>query len=121
MTVRRFAYLVGAIPVAGAAVWIVAFPRDRGPDEIDLASLSVPILTTEEQAGCKLFNTNCTVYQGDNAVGSDQGPLLVHRIYGPSHHGDVTFVLATKWGVPAHQLRFGNMTAVEGASDENVL
>lgn len=120
MTTRRFKYL-GIIAALVAVVWIGIAPRDRSPGDVDLAALSIPELTTEERAGQTLFAANCAACHGANAVGSDQGPPLVHRIYEPSHHGDMAFVLAAKRGVRAHHWRFGNMPAVEDISEEEVL
>ena len=39
-------------------------------------------------------------------------PPLVHRIYEPSHHGDMAFVLAARNGVRAHHWPFGDMPPV---------
>lgn len=120
MTTRRFAYL-GIIAALVAVVWIGIAPRDRSPGDVDLATLSIPELTTEERVGQTLFAANCAACHGENAAGSDQGPPLVHRIYESSHHGDMAFVLAAKQGVRAHHWRFGNMPAVEDVSEEEVL
>lgn len=39
------------------------------------------------------------------------GPPLVHKIYEPSHHGDMSFIMAVRNGVRAHHWRFGDMPA----------
>jgi len=81
----------------------------------------VPDLTSEQEAGRVLFDANCATCHGPNASGSYQGPPLVHRIYEPSHHGDMAFLLAARQGVRAHHWRFGNMPAIDGVSEDEVV
>ena len=47
-------------------------------------------------------------------------PLLVHKIYEPSHHGDEAFQRAVALGVQAHHWPFGNMAAIEGLTRADV-
>ena len=47
-------------------------------------------------------------------------PPLVHKIYEPNHHGDLSFQLAAKNGVRAHHWPFGNMPPIEGVSENEV-
>jgi mono/diheme cytochrome c family protein len=72
----------------------------------------LPDPTPQQEGGRALFETNCAVCHGENAAGSDQGPTLVHRIYEPSHHGDMAIMLAARQGVRAHHWLFGNTPAV---------
>jgi len=74
----------------------------------------------EPSKGEVLFGRNCAVCHGDKAAGSDKGPPLVHRIYEPSHHGDMAFLLAVRNGSRAHHWNFGDMPPVEGVSDADV-
>lgn len=67
-----------------------------------------------------MFNQRCAVCHGQNATGSTQGPPLVHRIYEPGHHSDMSFLLAVRRGVRAHHWRFGNMAPVPGLSEADV-
>ena len=46
---------------------------------------------------------------GVNALGTEQGPPLLHDIYNPGHHSDMAFYRAVQSGVPQHHWRFGNM------------
>ena len=60
------------------------------------------------------FNAVCAACHGANAAGQDGvAPSFVHRIYEPSHHGDMAFVLAARNGVRAHHWPFGNMPPIE--------
>ena len=121
MNSRSVAYGLAGLAVVGVIGWSIVSPRGSNPNDIKLASLTLPDLTPEQEDGRALFGRHCADCHGENAAGSDQGPPLVHRIYESSHHGDMAFVLAAKQGVRAHHWRFGNMPAVDGVSDEDVL
>lgn len=71
-------------------------------------------------AGKKLFASNCTQCHGENAMGTNQGPPLVHQIYEPGHHGNASFVIAVARGVRAHHWDFGNMPAIPDLSIEEI-
>ena len=71
-------------------------------------------LTETARRGQASFSENCAACHGPDASGLDgAGPPLVHKIYEPSHHADVSFFLAVEQGVRAHHWRFGNMPPVE--------
>src|SRR3990170_65951 len=59
--------------------------------------------------GQRLFDDNCARCHGAHAAGTDSGPPLVHLIYEPNHHADMSFQRAVALGVAAHHWRFGNM------------
>ncbi|RSK32309.1 c-type cytochrome [Rhodovulum iodosum] len=101
------------------AFWYAQRPGGDVSGEIDLATLTIPDLTEDQASGKALFDRNCAACHGANANGSDQGPPLVHRVYEPSHHGDMAFLLAATRGVRAHHWRFGNMPAVEGVTNDD--
>ena len=44
----------------------------------------------------------------------------MHRIYEPSHHADIAFQLAVKYGTRQHHWSFGDMKPVEGVSPDGV-
>jgi mono/diheme cytochrome c family protein len=73
---------------------------DPGPAPAELAE------------GERRFEQSCARCHGLQAVGTDAGPPLIHIVYEPSHHGDVAFQRAAKFGVPAHHWTFGNMPPV---------
>lgn len=69
--------------------------------------------------GADLFATHCAACHGDGALGSNQGPPLIHRIYEPSHHSDLAFYRAAALGVHQHHWEFGDMPPVAGVSGED--
>ena len=70
-------------------------------------------------AGEELFNANCSVCHGMNAVGTNQGPPLVDGLYHPGHHSDFSFRNAISEGVRQHHWLFGNMPPAAGVSSED--
>lgn len=69
--------------------------------------------------GIELFAANCAGCHGADALGSDRGPPLIHRIYEPSHHSDLAFYRAIALGVHQHHWEFGDMAPVPGLSGED--
>lgn len=115
---RRALYLGLALVLAVAAAWLSMGDRNAGPD---LANLAIPAFTEAEQEGRTHFEANCATCHGPNATGTEQGPPLVHIIYEPGHHADITFTRAVSLGVRAHHWRFGDMPAIEGVPEEEVI
>jgi len=111
---------IGVI-AALAAGWYTLSGDSGEPAPTGSDAIVVPVLTTEQETGRILFDANCAACHGSNASGSDQGPPLVHRIYEPSHHGDMAFVLAARQGVRAHHWRFGNMPAIDSVTEDEVV
>ena len=111
---------IGTI-VAIAAGWFILQEGKEGPRQGETAALMLPDLSPEQQTGRALFDANCTACHGQNALGSDRGPPLLHRIYEPSHHSDLAFLLAVRKGVRAHHWKYGNMPAIDGISDNEVV
>lgn len=91
-------------------------------DGAPIAQVRVPAsFTANAQIGNRIFDAKCSVCHGTNAAGQNGvAPPLVHKIYEPSHHGDMAFVLAAKNGVRAHHWKFGNMPRIEGITDGEV-
>jgi mono/diheme cytochrome c family protein len=115
-------YLLLAI-LAAAAVAIYAFyrPTQEPGSGPAMVNVTVPELTETAKQGQQLFNANCAQCHGRNAAGQNGvAPPLVHKFYEPSHHGDISFHRAAKFGVRAHHWRFGNMPPVEGIKDDDV-
>lgn len=78
-------------------------------------------LTAQGADGERAFAANCASCHGENAAGRDGiAPPLVHKIYEPSHHGDMSFVIAVRNGVRAHHWSFGGMPPVEGVTDSEI-
>jgi len=78
-------------------------------------------LSPDAQIGKRGFEAKCAVCHGVNAAGQNGiAPPLIHRIYEPGHHSDVSILLAVRNGVRAHHWRFGNMLPVKGLTDADV-
>ncbi|GAA3876712.1 cytochrome c [Celeribacter arenosi] len=120
--------IVGAAVVAGLAGWLTFAQKPQEPVAVvasqndALVQVSLPdSLSDQEQIGKRAFDAVCAACHGVNAAGRDGvGPPLVHKIYEPSHHGDMSFYLAAENGVRAHHWRFGNMPAQTGLSRADV-
>lgn len=110
--------LVSLVLLAGAAImmWNIFKPTDNGAR----VSVTVPELSEIATQGKRLFDGNCATCHGVVASGTDTGPPLVHRIYEPNHHGDMSFQLAVRNGVRPHHWRYGNMAPVPGLTEEDV-
>jgi len=72
-------------------------------------AIIIPQLSPDAKVGKVGFRNYCIECHGQNASGTDKGPPLVHRIYTPSHHSNVSFVRAVTLGVRQHHWLFGNM------------
>jgi cytochrome c len=71
--------------------------------------------------GKRGYDAVCAACHGANGQGRDGiAPPLVHRIYEPSHHGDMAFLLAVRQGVRAHHWQFGDMPPIAGLTDDDV-
>ena len=112
------------VAIAAGAYFILGNPQDPARVEVagtNIVDVIVPDLSAGAKMGETIFNAKCAVCHGDNAAGVDgAGPPLVHKIYEPSHHGDMAFMLAPRRGVQAHHWRFGNMAPVEGLTDADI-
>lgn len=131
----RLTVHLGALSVLTAVTMLLIAACGGGDQEDDAASQThdahdaastavVEVVAGEHSetglAGKKLFAANCTQCHGENAMGTNQGPPLVHAIYEPGHHGNASFVIAVARGVRAHHWDFGNMPAVEGLSIDEI-
>jgi len=73
------------------------------------STIIVPQLSPDAKKGEVAFGSYCIECHGQNASGTDKGPPLVHRIYTPSHHSNVSFVRAVTLGARQHHWLLGNM------------
>ncbi len=87
-----------------------------------LVSVTLPdSLSPEAQLGKRAFEAVCAACHGQNGAGrAEAGPPLIHKIYEPSHHGDMAFQLAAAQGVRAHHWRFGDMPAQPQVTQSDV-
>ena len=93
-------------------------PAGGAVDTAGLRALPVP---AEFRRGAALFQASCASCHGEAALGTDQGPPLVHIVYEPNHHADISFVMAAERGVRAHHWRFGDMPPRPEVSREEVM
>ncbi|WP_236545384.1 c-type cytochrome [Tropicimonas marinistellae] len=78
-------------------------------------------LSADATLGKTVYDEKCVSCHGTNAAGQwGIAPPLVHKIYKPSHHGDMAFQLAARTGVRAHHWSFGSMPPVEDISDTEI-
>lgn len=120
-------HMVGLLAAALASVaYYVTQAGQSGPGAPAqgeaMAQVTLPEeLSQKAQVGEKTFNAVCADCHGHNAAGkAGNGPPLIHKIYEPSHHGDMAFYMAVQNGVRAHHWRFGNMPAQEGLTRTDV-
>ena len=90
------------------------------PQAATESSTSGPDPSEMARAGEVLFNRNCSTCHGIGAVGTNQGPPLLDRVYHPGHHPDASFRNAVRNGVQSHHWNFGDMLPVPGVSAEEV-
>lgn len=76
-------------------------------------------LPAELVRGRDVFTARCTQCHGKLALGTEQGPPLVHIYYEPNHHADIAFERAIAFGVQPHHWDFGPMPPVDGVSPDD--
>jgi mono/diheme cytochrome c family protein len=115
-----------ALVLIGGWWGFLRLPANQGQVDVaagdPLATVIVPAsLTAREQLGLTAFTAKCADCHGANGAGrAGIAPPLVHKIYEPSHHGDMAFELAVRNGVRAHHWPFGNMPPVEGLTGADI-
>lgn len=104
------------VPVALLLTGITAYWVVRG-----IESPEAPIPTAKVSAlGQATYLRHCAACHGTAAAGTETGPPLVHRIYEPSHHADLSFQRAIIYGVQQHHWSFGDMPAISGVEMDEV-
>ncbi|MEZ5853046.1 MAG: cytochrome c [Hyphomicrobiaceae bacterium] len=106
---RLFSPSTWVIGVLVLGLGLAIFQSTSGTTHKAIVDVSVPRLSTAALGGQVLFTQNCAACHGVNAAGSDKGPPLVHDIYNPGHHSDISFQRAAQYGVQQHHWSFGNM------------
>jgi mono/diheme cytochrome c family protein len=105
-----------SLAIAGAGACAPQAARIDPPDAADPAAAAPapsrppspepPALLVE---GRDLFDLHCAECHGSGGFGTTQGPPMVHDIYRPGHHADISFHLAVQRGVRSHHWNFGDM------------
>lgn len=124
--------IVGSLGAFGFKLMSPPSPVGHSMEQPDLSAIkegeqivqvALPsALSDDAKLGKRFFEAKCAVCHGANAAGKKgTAPPLVHKIYEPSHHSDVAFVLAAQNGVRAHHWKFGNMPQIEGITKGEVM
>ncbi|MBL4692472.1 MAG: cytochrome c [Magnetovibrio sp.] len=71
--------------------------------------VKLPALNLTEKRGEAAFNKNCAACHGERAIGTEQGPPFLNRVYVPGHHGNQAFFQAIKTGTTQHHWPYGDM------------
>ena len=118
---NRTTLLIAAIPVILLIAVLMRPDQQVGGSGQPIVRVTVPTLSAVAKTGETLFNANCATCHGANAAGQEGiAPPLIHKIYEPGHHSDISFHRAAKYGVRAHHWRFGNMPPVPGITTSEV-
>lgn len=72
----------------------------------------------DAEQGKQLFRQHCARCHGETGKGMNLGPPLVHEVYRPGHHHDLSFHWAVKDGVKQHHWKFGNMPPIPAVSPQ---
>ena len=109
-------------PIDGPPPSAVEEP-EAAPTPGDGAQLRTPAApdVAVQVAGLAPFMEFCGECHGEQALGTDEGPPLVHQLYEPNHHADGAFVLAARQGSPQHHWNFGNMPPAQLVSDSDLI
>lgn len=113
-------YAVLAVLVAGMLVISYQFIRTQHPGMSPSIQVQLPQLSSTATKGEQAFNANCLQCHGRNASGTEKGPPLIHDIYNPGHHADLSFSFAVKRGVRQHHWPYGDMPAQPQVSDDQI-
>lgn len=104
-----------------ASLWLFSSNSVDPNNGKPMVEVKVPSDLADVAEGRLAFDENCASCHGKNASGlNGNGPPLIHKIYEPGHHGDMSFVLAAKNGTRAHHWKFGNMPPVEDITDNEI-
>ncbi len=118
--IRLIVVLVLAGLTGAAVIWLLVRGSTSEQSLTHQVAVNVPQLSGAAASGKVVFDRNCVACHGANAGGGPGGPPLVHKIYEPGHHADISFVLAVKNGVRQHHWSFGSMPPIPGVSEAEV-
>lgn len=98
--------------------------KNAGEDPVidsSMVDVVIPDLSKIEKSGEDNFLKYCAACHGIGGAGQKGvAPPLIHKIYEPSHHGDIAFYYAAERGVRSHHWPFGNMPPVKGIKKTEV-
>ncbi|PJE25642.1 Cytochrome c [Pseudooceanicola antarcticus] len=114
---------LGAYAVTRSSEQIAPVQETTAPEDgAPMVAVTLPdTLSSEGTMGKRAFDAVCADCHGDNAAGKmGIAPPLIHKIYEPSHHGDMAFQMAAANGVRAHHWQFGDMPPQPGVTRADV-
>ncbi|MFC4670769.1 c-type cytochrome [Seohaeicola nanhaiensis] len=118
-SIKLYLILAGTVILGVSAYFSFGpTPPPRSAQVLTEAEFVMPQLSSEAQEGERYFNAVCATCHGQNGLGTDQGPPLIHDIYNPGHHADQAFMIAAMNGVRQHHWPFGNMPPQKVTSGE---
>ncbi len=104
--------------LAGAAL---ALPALSARGDQTAPGVTMPAsLSPMARLGQMSYTRNCAACHGPQGGGTRQGPPLIHRIYEPSHHADIAFVMAIQRGTRQHHWPFGDMPPQPQVSQDEI-
>ena len=116
-----FKYFVISVFMLGLGVFAYqALAPSQQAGKTAHVNVRVPKLSSAALKGKQAFDANCAQCHGQNASGTDKGPPLVHNIYNPGHHADLSFSFAAKRGVRQHHWPYGNMPPQPQVTDKQI-
>lgn len=118
--IRLIIVLLLAGLTGATVIWLLVRGGTSDQSPTHQVAVTVPQLSGAAASGKVVFDRNCVACHGANAGGGPGGPPLVHKIYEPGHHADISFVLAVKNGVRQHHWSFGSMPPIPGVSEAEV-
>ncbi len=120
----RIVLILAVVAATGTAAyyWSVSQQAETSASAgAPMVEVTLPQLQGLSLAGQSAYGEFCAVCHGENAAGQlGVAPPLIHKIYEPSHHGDMAFVFAAKRGVQSHHWPFGDMPPVVDITDEEL-
>ncbi len=120
MKVSKQGKILGLVIVVSAIAGVAIWWASGSLETRKTASVTVPEFSPRAIAGKRSYDKYCIQCHGENAMGTEQGPPLLHDIYNPGHHADPSFRMAAKRGVRQHHWRFGDMAPVPQVSERQV-
>ncbi len=120
---RRSGRGAPAILVAGLLVLAgcgVDGPSLEVDPEIVAAREAITVIPPEYREGDAAYQRDCARCHGEDGLGSESGPPLLHPIYKPTQHPDAQFLLAVRSGVEQHHWDFGDKEPLPGVSPPDI-
>jgi len=113
MSMSFFAILLLSLVLSGCDIFDPESIRARN-------FLPPPTYQGSVERGEVNYKNNCARCHGVDMAGTAEGPPLMNKTYGSSHHADLSFYHAVKNGVKQPHWKYGDMPMLTGISPEEV-